>query len=384
LTVPQTVRRRRRALIPFAVALVNVQIRDTLQRKGPEVRGAALARTMFGCTTVMAMAQGAVARADAPCARVQVSPELPAVWSEAVRELERQIALLPASDCQPTSLVIEPADAGARLVATATDGRRAERTVRHPESLVATALGLVMAIPALPASAPAPTSSSPVVIPATAPPPAASVRPAPSASSPAGSLAVPVVAAAPSAEATTHPLALYVGVDAGGRVAQPTSIAMIDVGLHSDLLLSHWLLTVAIRNTPLGLVGAQGLDRDAFRQVTFGLGFGRRFVAGEAAFDVILEPTIVAMQMEYDYSATVESQGNDVEMSVNGLVRMALPVGKSWALTLTLENDVIPGNLSSVPAHLSRPSDAPAGEVNPPPFPSWQGALRFGVMGALL
>jgi len=329
---------------------------------------------MFGCTTVMAMAQGAVARADAPCARVQVSAELPAAWSEAVRELERQIALLPASDCQPTSLVIEPADAGARLVATATDGRRAERTVRHPESLVATALGLVMAIPALPAPTPA-SSSAPAPAASAATHPSASVAPPP---------APPAVVPLAAAEATTHPLALYVGVDAGGRVAEPTSIAMIDIGLHGDLLLSHWLVTAAFRGTILGLVNAQGLDNDAYRQVAFGLGVGRRFNAGEAAFDVILEPTVVAMQMEYDYSATVETQGSDVEMSVNALVRMALPISKSWALTLTLENDLLPGNLQSTPARLSRPSSAPVGSVDAAPFPSWQGALRFGAMGALL
>ena len=131
-------------------------------------------------------------------------------------------------------------------------------------------------------------------------------------------------------------------------------------------------------------MSAQGLDRDAFRQVTFGLGFGRRFVAGDAAFDLMLQPTIIAMQMEYDFTDTIESQGSDIELGVDALVRLALPVGKGWALTLTLENDLIPGNLSSVPARISTPVNAPPGAVEPPPFPAWQGALRVGAMGAIL
>jgi hypothetical protein len=292
-----------------------------------------------------------------------------------VAELERQLATLPASDCQPVTLALELGGDGARVTATAADGRRTERPVVHPESLVATALGLVMAIP------PAPAPAQP---PAVTPAPAAPVAAAPSASA---ALAIPGPPASTPREqegAVAQPVSVFVGLDVGGRVAQPTSIAMADVGLHGDLLLAHWLLSAAIRGTPLGLVTAQGLDRDAFHQVSFGLGFGRRLTAGSAAFDLVLEPAILAMSMEYDFSDTVETTGSDVELSVDALVRLVLPLGKGWGLTLNLENDVIPGNLSSVPAHLQTPSNAPAGAVAPPPFPSWQGALRIGVQGSLL
>src|ERR1700683_4243902 len=101
------------------------------------------------------------ARHDEACAGVLAPQDLDPSWASALEDLRRQIAVLPASDCQPMTLSVEPSGSAARVVAVTVDGRMAERRVDLPESLVATALGLLVAIPdapSLPASqAPAST-----------------------------------------------------------------------------------------------------------------------------------------------------------------------------------------------------------------------------------
>ncbi len=329
-----------------------------------------VARTMLACTTAIALAPE-VARADAPCARVQASGDLAAPWLEAVHELERQIAQLPASDCQAVTLQVEAVEAAARVVAVAVDGRRAERVVRTPGSLVATGLGLVMAIPSVPAPAPAP--------------PASSTAPVPPASSPAPSgPTAPVAPAAPAAPIAAPHLALWLGADAGGRTALPASVASADVAVHGDVLLDHWLFTIVVRDSVVGFAPAQGFDNDAFREVNVALGVGRRIEVGETAFDLIFAPAISAMRFEWDFGPQGESAGEDVELSVNALARAALRISRGWALTLTVESELVPGNLTGAPAEVPIPAGVPAGASLPPPFPAWTGGIRFGVMGAVL
>jgi hypothetical protein len=324
---------------------------------------------MLACTTAIALAPE-VARAAPPCARIQPSAELAAPWLEAVHELERQIAQLPAADCQAATLQVEPVDGAARVVATTPDGRRAERVVRSPGSLVATGLGLVMAIPSVPAGSGAPVPAAPA---AAAAPPASSAPPP--ALAPVAGLSNPV---APPR------LALWLGADAGGRTALPASVASADVAVHGDVVLDHWLFTITVRDSVVGFAPAQGFDNDAFREVNVALGVGRRIEVGETAFDLIFAPAISAMRFEWDFGNLGESAGEDVELSVNALARAALRISKSWALTLTVESELVPGNLTGAPGRVPIPAGVPAGTSLPPSFPAWTGGIRFGAMGAVL
>jgi hypothetical protein len=330
------------------------------------VRGT-VARTMLACTTAMAMAPEGFARADTSCATVLVSRDLPGAWLDAVHELEHQIAQLPPSDCQAATLRIEPADGAARVVAVTPDGRRAERVVRVPGSLVATGLGLVMAIPLSPPEAPTPPAS------AAAPPRAAPGTPPPS----------PVPGPGVVTAVELPRLGLWLGFDAGGRTAVPASIAAADVSVHGDILLDHWLFTIAIRDSVVGFSPGQGVDNDTFREVNVALGVGRRLMVGDTAFDLMVAPAITAMRLEWDFGGGKDSSGEDVELSVNALARVALPISRSWALTLTVESELVPSNLAS-PAHVEPPAGVPFGATMPPTFPAWTGGLRFGAMGAVL
>src|SRR5579863_9884238 len=90
------------------------------------------------------------ARAEGLCARVTAPQDLPEAWASAVADLQRQIAQLPAADCQPMTLSLEPRAGQMRVIAMTDDGRRAARVVGRAADLVPTALGLLMAIPGPP------------------------------------------------------------------------------------------------------------------------------------------------------------------------------------------------------------------------------------------
>jgi hypothetical protein len=179
---------------------------------------------------------------------------------------------------------------------------------------------------------------------------------------------------------------VWLGLAAGGRVASPTPILTVDIEAYASVLLGSWLVTASIRDVPTGLVAAQGVDEDAFREVSAGLGFGRRVVAGSATVDLVVEPAIVAMQLEYDFPAgskPSEVSGGDVEFGVDAMMRLGFPLSRSWMLTITMDADVLPGNVVS-PAHLQLPLGAMTGNVVPSPFPAMTSGVRVGASGALL
>jgi hypothetical protein len=333
------------------------------------VRGASLAGMILG-STAGALVVGAPTRADAeapaepssPCARVDTSADLPAAWGEAMEQLRVQIARLPASECQPMvlTLAMTPDGNGARIVATTADGRHAERGVGRPDSLVAIGLGLLMSTPP-----PATTTSS-----ATAPPTAVPA---------AAPTAVPSAAPTPTT-VPPRPVGVWLGIDVGGRAT--ASMAMLDLNAFGALLLDHWMVALSLGGSPTAVTGAQGLDDDAYREVNAALGVGRRIDLGGAALDVAGSVAIVAMQMEYDYPDGRETSGNDVELGLGTLARLDLPLSQAWALTVSVDGRVLPGNAFSATT-----LEVPPGETNGaalPSFPVWSAALRVGAMAELL
>lgn len=316
-----------------------------------------------GGAASVTIAVGAGARADEPCARVVAPEDLAPPWVVALAELRRQIALLPTSDCRPMTLSIEASDRAVRVVAVTPDGRRAERTVHPGEALVATALGLLMAIP----------TEGP-------PPPPTALAPAPIAPAPTA-----VERTAPPLVGVPSTVALWAGLAAGVRLTAPTAVTVLDVEGRVDLLLDRWLLMSTIRSALVSCLGAQGVDCDVYNDVSVGVGAGRRIRAGAAAVDLALEPSVVWMHMEYDVSPGSESQsvaGSEVALRVDASVRLAVPLGESWALTLTVDAGLAPTLLGTT--RLDLPPNLAGMAAPPPPFPAWTGAVRLGASGALL
>jgi hypothetical protein len=311
-----------------------------------------------GATVVVA--SSSIARADAPCARVVASDGLGPAWAGALDELRKQIALLPAADCQPMTLTVEPSGGAARVVAVTADGRRAERPVLRVDSLVPTALGLLMAIPK---EVPPPQPQPPLPAQAPLPPPARATEATPVSPSPKN--------------------VAWAGLSGGLRLTAPTDVTVFDVEARADLLLGQWLALATIRSAVASCTGKQGVDCDVYTDVSIGAGVGRRLRAGAAAVDVAFEPSVVWMHMEYDAPTGegLDAQGSEVVLRVDASARLAVPLGDSWALTLTLDAGLAPTLLAS-PTRIALPTGAPASEA-PPLFPAWTGGLRLGASGAL-
>ena len=270
------------------------------------------------------------AHAGEPCARVVAPTELAPPWTSAMVELRRQIALLPASDCQPMTLSLVPLEP------------------------------LLMAIPT-------------DVAPPASPPPATPVVSTPARPAEAG----------PRAPSPLPPtLGAWAGLAAGVRLADPTGVTVLDVEARADLFLDRWLAMMTIRSAVASCLGRQGVDCDVYNDVSVGVGAGRRLRAGTAAVDVALEPSVVWMRMEYDGGVGGESaggQGTEVTLRVDASARLAVPLGPSWALTLTVDAGLAPSLLAS-PTKITLPPGA--GDV--PAFPAWTGGVRVGASGALL
>jgi hypothetical protein len=365
--------------------------------EGHEVRSIELARALAGAAAGAAVVATSVsARTGEPCVKVRPSGALTPAWSAAVEELRRQLAELKAADCRPMAILVDRAeqendvgpharqraepdnDAAVRVLAVTPDGQRTERTVVRPESLVATVLGLVIAVPSGPPAAasappppapPAPSGWRPSI-----PPPSHDTRP----SEPVPAVRAPVV--------VPRTVALWTGLSAGVRLTAPTDLTVLDFEARVDLLLSPWLLIATVRSAVASCTGRQGVDCDVYTDVSTGVGVGRRFETGPAAVDVAIEPSIVAMHMEYDFPAGFEGapiEGTEVALRVDASARLAVPLSPSWALTVTVDGGLSPALLMS-PSQLAIPGGAPNGSSGPPPFPAWMGGVRIGASGALL
>ncbi|HEY3815793.1 MAG TPA: hypothetical protein VGL81_01420 [Polyangiaceae bacterium] len=313
--------------------------------------GGDLARIMAAGTVAVASLVVGNAHAEEACARLAVGDGLPPEWAPALQLLSTELAALRRSDCEPMEISIERTDRAVLVIATTSDGRRAQRVVRDPEALAATVIGLLTTIPA----EPAPPSAAPT--------------------------SVPVRSAAPT---VVQRPGLWVGFGAGVRLTAPTDLTVLDVELRTDLMLGRWSLLATIRSAVVSCLGQQGVDCDVYNDVSLGLGVGRRIVAGSPVVDVAVEPSLTVMHMELDAPDGNEAQSVDgtlVTLRIDASVRLAVPLGDSWHITLTLDAGLAPSLLAS-PTRLELP--AVFGSELAPPFPAWTGGVRVGASGAVL
>jgi hypothetical protein len=305
--------------------------------------------------------------------------EAPPEWKAPIKELREKLAAMEIAACTPMRLEIRFSAGGARVVVAAADGRTAERPVR-PDTLVPTALGLVMGIPAeasgtANASAPTTATATPTPTPTpTSTPTSTSAAPAPATSS---------FAPTPTSSAPPPPpLGLLASLSFGFRLTAPTSAAALDLEARVDLAVGRWLVLATVRSALVSCLGQQGLDCDAYTDVGGGVGIGRRFSLGPTALDVAFEPQIVAMKMEYDAGNDERtfSQATIPTLFLDVSARLVVPIAAHWGLALTLDGSVAPSILAS-PTHLELPAGVSSG--TPLPFPAFTGGVRLGPVGAL-
>jgi hypothetical protein len=310
--------------------------------------------------TVVLGAISADAKTDEACAdvRVEMQLDLGDEWSAAVRQLHDELARLGRSDCERVTLSVRRERGVVRLVAIGADGRRAERALEQPSSLVPTALGLILSIPAESPGAPL---RSPTAEPLSSP--LASDRTNEASQSANGARA----------------FSAWLGVGMGARVGQPTSVLMADVEGRADLVLNHWLLLASFRYAPVGVIRGLRLDIDTYHEIAVSLGVGRSLDVGRVSFDFAVTPTLVAAKMEGDAMPgtdldTDDIRQSDVQLRIGGSVRCLLPMAKTWRLTLSSDVEIAPADVGA-PFHV---------DPRLPPFPSWTAGLRVGATGELL
>jgi hypothetical protein len=286
---------------------------------------------------------------------------------------------LPATGCAHVALTVKSQGGGATIVATAADGRRAERTISQPSSLAPTALGLVASIPgdapvdAWPApvaagaarAITAPVSRSALVSSEVVPSWPSPFPPPP----PAGD----APAARPGSRGDLEPLALWLGFGVGGRAGRPTQLAMADLEARLDaILVGRWIVFAAVRYTPVGATTLFDVDNDQYHEWSGSLGAGRRLTLGPTKIDLGLAPELVAMKMEGDFSGDVVERR--VQPRLDAWARWVVPFAAEWQVALTGDADVAPLDVAQAP------------DPNPrlPALPTWTLGLRLGVTGALL
>jgi hypothetical protein len=321
--------------------------------------GDALARLVLASTASLAVLTGAgrAARAEESCARLVASPDLAPAWAQVALDLTRALAELPATDCRPLTLVLEPADGGVRLIAQAPDGQRAVRTVAQPSLLVPVALGLVISGSADAAGAD--------------PDPAPAIK----ASSAPPDVPTPVVptAAHPGAVdgQSPHAVAIWLGLGIGARIGFPSTISMASIEARADLRVDRLLLFVSFRNVPIGFVADQGFDGDAYHESSIAFGVGRGISLGPDVIDFSIAPSIVTMRLSKD--APVHARNDDVELRVGAAARLNIPLSANWRLTLSVDTDVIPDFLRSEL------------RIDPlPAYPSWTSGFCLGLSWEVL
>ncbi len=299
-----------------------------------------------------------LARAAAPPAscnavRVVESGELAAAWGPAVSALRAQVARLSPAECTDVTLVVQAQRGGVLLTASTSDGRRGERALSRPASLVPVALGLIASVPPeestesppTPEEAPTPTALPPPDAPA--PPVRTESRPPP----------------------TVH---LDVALSAGGRFGFPTRVGMAELEARADAVADSWLVAASARFAPFGAHLGAAIPGYAYDEVVLGLGFGRRWTAGAAALDVTVSPELAVMTEEGDLPAD-GTGGTDSEVRVAAAARVHVPLGDRWKPSLTLDAELAP--LARAPLRV---------DAALPPLPTWTLGLRAGAVGDLL
>lgn len=305
--------------------------------------------------------------ADEECrgVRVNAAPNLSEPWANAVRDLSAQIPANGDGRCAAMTLLVEPAENDtAKLSATATDGRHADRIVSKPSALGSMALGLIAS---LPPDEPAATKNPPPKSDAVAPTASASATPVASSSPPP----IPT-ASAPIEKSSPLSPQVWLGGGLGGRVAEPTTVGMLDLEARGDLEVKNWLLVISFRYG--SSIGETLTPADAsYEETVVGLGIGRTLALGKTQLSLAIIPSFAAVNIDDDDDAN-GSNGSRTTVRIGAALRWSVPLDKWWRLTVTADSDFSPRSF----AHYVY--------VDPslPPLPAWTGGFRLGASGKLL
>lgn len=342
-------------------------VRVTRARSGLGLSFSALLSLASLSALMMIPLRAAATEPPEACAAVRVveSGALAPAWRSAVASLRAEVRRLRPAECVEITLVVRPEKDGALLTASAIDGRRGERAIGRPASLVSVALGLIASVPAEESATAAASSTAPSPTQATqagdAPSPAELPPPDPPA---------PPARTEAKAPPSVH---LEAALAAGGRFGFPTRIAMADLEARADAVAGAWLVIATARFAPFGArLSGRAIPGFAYDEVVLGVGFGRRWVAGDAALDVTLSPELAVMTEEGDLP-TDGTGGTDAAARLAAAARLHLPFAQRFKPTLSVDAELVPSTRAALRVDAALP-----------PLPTWTLGLRAGAVGELL
>jgi hypothetical protein len=293
---------------------------------------------------------GAVAwAADPPCEGVLVvaDPGLDVAWTDALEHLRDILPPLRNAACPAMTLQLEVSAGGGTLLVATADQRRAERALRSPSEVGATALGLVASIPLEDARPPAGLE-------AMAPPPVLAPQP---------------LARPPLPAETVH---VWLGLAAGLRMGGEVGVPMLDFEGRGDVFYRDWFASLAVR---YGFSVGPDLDDYQYEETVGSAGLGRRFTTGRGALDVSVAPGVAVMALQWKQDDPDPKSGSATELRVGSAARWSGPIGTgNWRLALTADVDV-------APARLARPISLGG---SAPALPVWTLGIRLGATGEIL
>jgi hypothetical protein len=278
---------------------------------------------------------------DVACdARIHLVAKAPTYWEPALRQLCDELANL--QDVDPTArLELTPTDDEVRVEVTLSDGRRAVRHVRRPETLFSTVEALMVTVPRdaepPPQAVAAPPSASTLSDSTTrlpGPQPlAASIPPPPMA-------ATPRVREPATAAVSTFEL----GALLTGRISGAPTYLGTGFAIHASVLVPAWLLGVVLRWDLLETL-ANGAP-PGFEMETVGAGF----LLAHGVFEE--RDLTLRIGGSAQLLATTQSMENgNNETNISG-IDLRLGILTQWLIgtaplrwTVTLDSELSPGRI---------------------------------------
>jgi hypothetical protein len=275
--------------------------------------------------------------------RLYAAPDLAPDWADAASDLRAHLSAAGAS-CAAVTLRVDPIPSGARLSAMAQDGRYAERTVSRPAALTATALGLLTSIP--PERVQKPLAVEPLRANRAAQDEAPNPRPG----------AVPP---------TTGRAGIWLGVGGGLRFGGLVGLPILDFEGRADLLLSSWMLTLAVR---YGFSVGPDLDDFQYEETAVAVSAGHRFRAGRGLLDLTAGPVLALMNLQWNQDEPDPHSASAAAVRLGAAARWSSPIAGAWRFTITADAEV-------APSIVDHPIDFGSGAL---PLPAWTFGIRLG------
>jgi hypothetical protein len=130
----------------------------------------------------------------------------------------------------------------------------------------------------------------------------------------------------------------------GVRGLFPTHVLVGELEASLDVHYHAWIVSLAMRASPLTLVGNGGFDLDAYQETGFALGVGRELAVGRSVLSLRGTSGITYVWIESDI---VNESSQQAQLRLAGVGRWAFSISHSVRLTTTIDGEVAPTGVAN-------------------------------------